>query len=87
MEALALAQRSGDMKLTLEALSALAALAFRRGRPDVAGQLLIFILGHKATAQEVRDAANELLSHLPPTGLTMRKEIDLATAVALATSA
>lgn len=83
-EALALAQRSGDMKLTLEVLNGLAALAVGRGRPEVAGQLVAFILGHKATAQEVRDAANKLRDALPPAALVVEKGLELATAVALA---
>jgi tetratricopeptide (TPR) repeat protein len=86
-EALALAQHSGDLKLTLEALSALAALAARNGRPEVAGQLVAFILAHKATAQEVRDAANELRDVLPPAMLAVGKGLDLATAVALGLTA
>jgi DNA-binding SARP family transcriptional activator/predicted ATPase/Tfp pilus assembly protein PilF len=89
-EALTLAQRSGDVKLTLEALNALAALAARRGRPEMAAQLLAFILHNKATAQEVRDAANKLLVEvtavLAPAVLAAENGLDLETAVALCQS-
>jgi len=65
-EATALAHRCGDMKLTLETLNAFAALAAQTGQPELARQLLAFILCHKATAQEVRDAAEKLLPQVVP---------------------
>ncbi|MCA9875377.1 MAG: tetratricopeptide repeat protein [Anaerolineales bacterium] len=91
-EALALARQCGDLKLTLEALNVQAALKARCGQPDQARQLLAYILGNKATAQEVRDAAEGLLAEvtavLSPAAAAEAAaagaKLNLETAVALA---
>ena len=91
-EALTLSQRSGDTKLMLEALNVMAALAVRRGQAEIGQQLLAFILNHKATAQEVRDAAQDVLAEVTAVlpadaqqeAVAAGKRLDLATAVTLA---
>lgn len=64
VEGLALAQRCGDVKLVLEALNVAAALATQQENPVLARQLLALILANQATAQEVRDAAENLLAQV-----------------------
>ncbi|MFO7680398.1 MAG: BTAD domain-containing putative transcriptional regulator [Chloroflexota bacterium] len=61
-EALALSQSCGDLKLALEGLAVLAVLAARQGFNREAVTVLAFILAQKATAQEVRDNAEEFLA-------------------------
>ena len=91
MAAIQLSQSCGDLKLTLEGLAVLAALATKRGLPQVAATVLFFILTHKGTAQEVRDNAGTFLMEAKATlseaeltaGQVAGEKMDLETAVSL----
>jgi hypothetical protein len=63
-QALALAQKSGDVKLMLDGLVAVAVLAMEQGQSEAASQLLAFVLHHHATAQEARERAAQLADEL-----------------------
>ena len=91
MAAIQLSQSCGDLKLTLEGLAVLAALATKRGLPQEAATVLFFILTHKGTAQEVRDNAETFLGEAKATlseaeltaGQVAGEKMDLETAVSL----
>jgi predicted ATPase/DNA-binding SARP family transcriptional activator len=63
-QALTLAQQSGDMQLVLDGLVAVAGWSIKRDRPSLAARLLAFALAHKATSQEAREQAEELVGAL-----------------------
>ncbi len=58
-EALTLAHKSGDVKLVLEILAVLSRLSQAQQQETRAARLLAFVLSHKATAQEVRESAQQ----------------------------
>jgi predicted ATPase/uncharacterized protein HemY len=62
--ALTLAQQCGDVKLMLDGLVTVAALAMKQSQFEAASQLLAFALHHRATAQEARERAEQLIEEL-----------------------
>ena len=66
-EGMAVAQQVGEVKLMLEALAVWGSLRLQDEPEAVAGaRLLAFVAAHPATAQEVRDQANQSFASLPP---------------------
>jgi len=73
-QALTLAEAAGDLKLALDALVAVAALDLALGQREAAARCLAYALGHKATAQESREWAEEIRTELE--GLSPEAEAD-----------
>jgi tetratricopeptide (TPR) repeat protein len=63
-QALTLAEAAGDLKLALDALVAVAALALALDRREAAARGVAYALGHKATAQESREWAEQVRAEL-----------------------
>ena len=73
---LALAQKSGDVKLVLEGMVGTAVYTHHRHQPETAAALIAFVLNHPATAQEVRQQAEKLAADLEQTAASPPQDLD-----------